>query len=109
MSTTIKHVADAIAPADSFVHRHVGPDPSDVAAMLETLGYGSLDELIDQTVPERIRFRRGLALPKGMTEPEVLTHFRAIAAKNQVFRSFIGMGYSDCITPPVIQRNIITA
>ncbi|MEO7823531.1 MAG: aminomethyl-transferring glycine dehydrogenase, partial [Gemmatimonadaceae bacterium] len=107
MSTTIKHVADAIAPADSFVHRHVGPDPSDVAAMLETLGYGSLDELIDQTVPERIRFRRGLALPKGMTEPEVLTHFRAIAAKNQVFRSFIGMGYSDCITPPVIQRNII--
>ena len=75
--------------------------------MLQTLGYGSLDELIDQTVPERIRFRRGLALPKGMTEPEVLTHFRAIAAKNQVFRSFIGMGYADTITPPVIQRNII--
>src|SRR5688572_10776005 len=107
MSTTIKHVADAIAPADSFVARHVGPDPSDVAAMLGTLGYKSLDALIDQTVPERIRFRRGLDLPKGMTEPEVLAHFRAMAAKNQVFRSFIGMGYADCITPPVIQRNII--
>ncbi len=107
MSTTIKHVADAIAPADSFVDRHVGPDASDVSAMLETLGYKSLDALIDETIPERIRFRRALDLPKGMTEPEVLAHFRAIAAKNQVFRSFIGMGYADCVTPPVIQRNII--
>ena len=107
MSTTIKHVAEPLAPADSFVHRHVGPDSRDVASMLRTLGHGSLDELIDRTIPERIRFRRALDLPKGMTEPEVLAHFRAIAAKNQVFRSFIGMGYSDCITPPVIQRNII--
>jgi glycine dehydrogenase len=107
MSTTIKHVADAIAPADSFIARHVGPDPGDVSAMLGTLGYKSLDALIDQTVPERIRFRRGLDLPKGMTEPEVLALFRAMAAKNQVFRSFIGMGYADCVTPPVIQRNII--
>jgi len=107
MSTTIKHVEDAIAPADSFVHRHVGPDDRDVAAMLKELGHASLDALIDATIPERIRFRRGLDLPKGMTEPEVLGHFRAMAAKNQVFRSFIGMGYADCITPPVIQRNII--
>ena len=107
MSTTIKHVAEPLAPADSFVHRHVGPDPRDVSSMLGTLGYSSLDELIDRTIPERIRFRRALDLPKGMTEPEVLAHFRAIAAKNQVFRSFIGMGYSDCITPPVIQRNVI--
>jgi len=107
MSTTIKHVADALAPADSFVHRHVGPDAGDVASMLGTIGCSSLEELIDRTVPERIRFRRRLDLPKGMTEPEVLEHFRAMAAGNQVFRSFIGMGYSDCITPPVIQRNII--
>ncbi|MEX2109653.1 MAG: aminomethyl-transferring glycine dehydrogenase [Gemmatimonadaceae bacterium] len=107
MSTTIKHVANAIAPADSFVHRHIGPDSRDVAAMLQTLGYDSLDALIGSTIPERIRFRRGLDLPKGLTEPEVLAQFRAMAAKNQVFRSFIGMGYSDCITPPVIQRNII--
>ena len=75
--------------------------------MVKTLGFASLDALIDATVPGQIRFRDGLALPKGMTELEVLTYFRALAAKNQVFRSFIGMGYSDCVTPPVIQRNII--
>ncbi|HWL41032.1 MAG TPA: aminomethyl-transferring glycine dehydrogenase [Gemmatimonadaceae bacterium] len=107
MSTTIKHVADAIAPPDSFVHRHIGPDARDVASMLKTLGYDSLDALIDDTIPERIRFRRALDLPKGMTEPEVLAQFRAMAARNQVFRSYIGMGYSDCITPPVIQRNVV--
>jgi len=75
--------------------------------MVKTLGFSSLDALIDATVPQKIRFREGLSLPKGMTELEVLTYFRALAAKNQVFRSFIGMGYSDCVTPPVIQRNII--
>src|SRR5450756_1778034 len=107
MSTTIKHVEAAIPPAESFVPRHVGPDERDVAEMVKTLGFSSLDALIDATVPRRIRLRDGLALPKGMTELEVLTYFRALAAKNQVFRSFIGMGYSDCVTPPVIQRNII--
>jgi len=107
MSTTIKHVEAAIPPAESFVPRHVGPDEKDVAEMVKTLGFSSLDALIDATVPQKIRFREGLSLPKGMTELEVLTYFRALAAKNQVFRSFIGMGYSDCVTPPVIQRNII--
>jgi glycine dehydrogenase len=107
MSTTIKHVEAAIPPAESFVPRHVGPDEKDVAEMVRTLGFSSLDALIDATVPQKIRLREGLALPKGMTELEVLTYFRALAAKNQVFRSFIGMGYSDCFTPPVIQRNII--
>ncbi len=75
--------------------------------MLKVLGLASLDGLIDATVPAKIRLRDGLDLPKGMTEPEVLAYFRALAAKNQVFRSFIGMGYSDCVTPPVIQRNIL--
>ena len=107
MSTTIKHVEAAIPPAESFVPRHVGPDEKDVAEMVKTLGFSSLDALIDATVPQKIRFTEGLSLPKGMTELEVLTYFRALAAKNQVFRSFIGMGYSDCVTPPVIQRNII--
>jgi glycine dehydrogenase len=107
MSTTIKHVEAAIPPAESFVPRHVGPDERDVAEMLKTLGFQSLDALIDATIPARIRSRGGLDLPKGMTELEVLTYFRSLAAKNQVFRSFIGMGYSDCVTPPVIQRNII--
>jgi len=107
MSTTIKHVEEAIPPAESFVPRHVGPDERDVAEMVKALGFSSLDALIDATVPGKIRLRGGLSLPKGMTELEVLTYFRALAAKNQVFRSFIGMGYSDCVTPPVIQRNII--
>src|SRR5438477_4635894 len=107
MSTTIKHVEAAIPTAESFVPRHVGPDERDVAEMLKTLGFQSLDALIDATVPRKIRLRQALDLPKGVTELEVLTYFRALAAKNQVFRSFIGMGYSDCVTPPVIQRNIL--
>src|ERR1700694_2207192 len=107
MSTTIKQVEAAIPPAESFVPRHVGPDDRDVTEMVKTLGFPSLDALIDATVPAKIRLRGGLDLPQGVTEPEVLAYFRALAAKNQVFRSFIGMGYSDCVTPPVIQRNIM--
>src|ERR671926_1243952 len=107
MSTTIKHVENAIPPAESFVPRHVGPDERDVAEMVKFLGFSSLDALIDATVPRKIRMRHPLNIPKGVTELEVLTYFRALAAKNQVFRSFIGMGYSDCVTPPVIQRNVI--
>src|SRR5436190_16499039 len=107
MSTTIKHVEAAIPTAESFVPRHIGPDEKDVAEMLKTLGFSSLDELIEATIPRRIRWREGLNLPKGLTELEVLTYFRALAAKNQVWKSFIGMGYSDCFTPPVIQRNIL--
>ncbi|MDP9205037.1 MAG: aminomethyl-transferring glycine dehydrogenase [Gemmatimonadota bacterium] len=107
MSTTIKHVEEAIPPAESFVPRHIGPDDRDVAEMLRTVGFQTLDELVEATIPAKIRFRRGLDLPKGMTELEVLTYFRTLASKNQVFRSFVGMGYSDCVTPPVIQRNIL--
>src|SRR6478735_5978791 len=107
MSTTIKHVEAAIPPADSFVPRHIGPDEKDVAEMLKTLGFATLDELIEATIPRKIRWSEELNLPKGLTELEVLTYFRALAAKNQVYRSFIGMGYNDCVTPPVIQRNIL--
>ncbi|HEY8166964.1 MAG TPA: aminomethyl-transferring glycine dehydrogenase [Gemmatimonadaceae bacterium] len=107
MATTIKDAERSLAPADSFVPRHIGPGPEAISQMLQTLGYGSLDELIDATIPEGIRFRRSLSIPAGRSEAEVLAAFRALAAKNRVFRSFIGMGYSDCITPPVIQRNVI--
>ena len=107
MSTTIKQVENAIPPAESFVPRHVGPDERDVAEMVKFLGFPSLDALMDATVPRKIRMRQPLSIPKGVTELEVLTYFRALAAKNHVFRSFIGMGYSDTVTPPVIQRNII--
>ena len=75
--------------------------------MLEPLGFGSLDELIDATVPSSIRLRRPLDLPAAISEREALAALRAIAAKNQRFRSYIGMGYHDTITPTVIQRNIL--
>ncbi len=95
------------APADQFASRHIGPRPDDVREMVSTLGYDSLDELIDAVVPEDIRLRRPLALPPGRSEREVLQALRGMAAANQVFRSFIGMGYYPCFTPPVIQRNVL--
>ncbi len=95
------------APADQFASRHIGPRPDDVREMVATLGYDSLDELIDAVVPEDIRLRRPLALPPGRSEREVLQALRGMAAANQVFRSFIGMGYYPCFTPPVIQRNVL--
>jgi glycine dehydrogenase len=107
MATTIKHAERSLAPSESFVPRHIGPTGDDISEMLSTLGYASLDDLIDATIPNKIRYRGGLDLPIGRSEAQVLADFRALAAKNKVFRSFIGMGYSDCITPPVIQRNVL--
>ncbi len=74
--------------------------------MLQLLGCRDLDAFIDKVVPQQIRLKNPPQLPAGWSEHAVLNELRAIASKNQVFRSFIGMGYSDCITPPVIQRNI---
>jgi len=97
----------ALEITDRFVRRHIGPRPAEIQAMAEELGCRNLEELISATVPESIRTRRPLDLPKGRSEFELLAELRAIASKNQVFRSFIGMGYSDCITPPVILRNVL--
>ncbi len=91
----------------SFASRHIGPRPADIEAMLGTLGYGSLDALMDDVVPEDIRLRRPLALPPGQGERDVLRTLRGMAAQNQVFRSYIGMGYYGCFMPPVIQRNVL--
>lgn len=96
-----------LRPTDTFARRHLGPRPADLDEMLRVVGAGSLDALIDETVPENIRLRRPLDLPAARTESEVLADLRAIAARNKVYRSFIGMGYSDTITPPVILRNIL--
>src|SRR3954463_15978216 len=90
-----------------FPARHIGPDDTDEAAMLRTLGVGTLDELAAETVPADIRFAGTLDLPAPVDEAAVLGELRAIAAKNQLWKSFIGMGYYDCVTPPVIQRNIL--
>ncbi|MEL6224109.1 MAG: aminomethyl-transferring glycine dehydrogenase [Cyanobacteria bacterium J06627_8] len=91
----------------SFEKRHIGPTPDEIDQMLDVLGLSSLDDLINQTVPERIRLTRPLALPTGQDEQPLLQQLKAIASNNQVFRSFIGMGYSNCITPTVIQRNVL--
>jgi glycine dehydrogenase len=96
-----------LAPTDSFARRHIGPDAQEQKEMLAALGMDSLDALIDRAVPESIRLRRSLSLPPAQSEFEVLKQLRAIAQQNQVFRSYIGMGYHDCVTPPVIQRNIL--
>src|SRR5688500_3321299 len=102
-----KSTPSALSDDASFIPRHIGPGEQDVAEMLQTLGYDSLDALIDETVPEGIRLRRPLAIGEPRSEAEVLGHMRTLAAKNQIFRSYIGMGYYDTITPPVIQRNIL--
>jgi glycine dehydrogenase len=91
----------------TFVSRHLGPRPSDISSMLDTMGYPGFDALIDAVVPGTIRRRTPLDLPGAMSEPEALALLRTIAADNQVFRSFIGMGYANTITPTVIQRNIL--
>ncbi len=92
---------------DTFVSRHLGPSEAEQAAMLQELGYASLDAFIDATVPENIRLRRPLALPGAKSEQEALANFRAEMSANEVRRSFIGMGYYDTHTPAVIQRNIL--
>jgi glycine dehydrogenase len=96
-----------ITDENSFVPRHIGPTDADAAAMAREIGYDSLDAVIDATIPESIRLRRPLAFPPGRSELEALTAFRRVAERNQVFRSFIGLGYYECLTPPVIQRNIL--
>jgi len=92
---------------DSFVRRHIGPNQEEIDAMLSKVGFENLDGLIDAAVPKNIRMDRQLNLPEAKSEIEALAELRAISKKNKVARSFIGAGYHDCITPPVIQRNIL--
>ena len=91
---------------DLFQDRHIGPSPEDQSAMLATLGYDSLDAFIDAVVPADIRLRQ-LRTPDAKTEQEALEELRLLAAQNQVFRSYLGMGYHDCFTPTVVQRNVL--
>ena len=100
-------VPSTLAPSDVFAPRHLGPRDADQAAMLATLGLASLAELADATVPASIRLGRALELGPAVTEHRLLEELRTLANDNQVFRSFIGQGYYDTITPPVILRNIL--
>ncbi len=102
-----RRTTESLDYTDEFATRHIGPDKVDVQQMLDALGYPTLDALIDCAVPPQIRMAGPLAIEAGKSEYAVLAQLQAIADQNQIFRSFIGMGYSDCITPAVIQRNIL--
>ena len=92
---------------EHFASRHNAPTQGEVDAMLQAVGAGSLDELIGQTVPAGIRLTKPLDIDWEMTEHELLAHLKAVGSKNQVWRSYIGQGYYDTLTPPVILRNIV--
>jgi len=92
------------APLDAFAPRHIGPRGDDLVAMLEEVGAASLDVLVDQALPASIRLKAPLDLPEAESESAYLARLKTIAKKNKVFRSFIGLGYSDTLTPSVIRR-----
>ncbi len=110
MTTTVREKATTTnnesTPLDAFSRRHIGPSEADIAAMLELLGFKDLDEMVAATVPKAIRFR-GALTGSAQSEHRALLGIRQLASLNKVFRSFIGMGYYDTITPPVILRNIL--
>ena len=91
---------------NEFQSRHIGPRPSDLTDMLSTIGESSLSDLIDHTVPANIRMKRSLKLPAAMTEYEYLQHMQGLSQKNNLFKTYIGQGYYNTITPSVILRNI---
>lgn len=91
---------------DRFVKRHLGPQAHELASMLETIGVDSLDELVNQTIPQAIQKSTGLTIGEAKSEYDYLSDLRELAAENKVYKSYIGMGYHDCITPSVILRNI---
>ena len=96
-----------LKPLDTFVHRHLGPDPADIDAMLAAIDASSLDALTDSAIPADIRTQRPLAIGPARGERELLAEIRGIAERNRVFRSYIGMGYHDTTVPPVILRNVL--
>ena len=100
MRTPISHPPD-------FAARHLGPRADDVREMRELVGCDTLDDLMAETVPAGIRFQGPLRIPEAVPEAELLERLRAIASGNEVWRSYLGMGYSGTITPGVIQRNIL--
>ena len=92
---------------DNFERRHLGPSRQELKDILQTLGCETLDELTDKAVPDEIRSAGDLRLPPARSETEALAELHQLAAQNEVFRSYLGMGYHGTITPTVIQRNIL--
>lgn len=100
-------LTSSLAYTDSFQQRHIGPSDDEIQQMLSVLGFDNLEALITATIPSAIRMQKPLQLESGQSEYELMQALKEIAQHNQRFRSFIGMGYYNCITPPVIQRNIL--
>lgn len=92
---------------DSFALRHIGPRKDDLQEMLHTVGAESMEQLISETIPKDIRIKEKLSLDTAMSEQEYIEHITLLSSKNQVFKTYIGLGYHQAITPPVIQRNIL--
>ncbi|KAI8577860.1 hypothetical protein K450DRAFT_249608 [Umbelopsis ramanniana AG] len=98
---------DAFAPLDTFARRHLGSEPKEVGAMLKQVGVKNMDEMVGKTIPPSIRSPKNLALDHGFPERALLDRLKSIGAKNKVFRSYIGMGYTDTVVPNVILRNVL--
>lgn len=98
---------DAFAPLDTFARRHLGSEPKEVKAMLKQVGVKNMEEMVGKTIPPAIRSPKNLALDHGFPERALLDRLKAIGTKNKVFRSYIGMGYTDTVVPNVILRNIL--
>src|SRR5688572_26553353 len=94
-------------PRITFSERHIGISKQDLPAMLKKIGVNSIDRLIEETVPASIRLNRELNLPEALTEYQFLKELRSIAAKNKIYKSYLGLGYYETIVPGVIQRNIL--
>ena len=96
-----------LSSKNEFISRHIGPTDSDIHSMLKTLGLNSLEQMAEQVVPAQIRTQYDFPIVgEGVSEYELLAQLKKMVSKNKVFRSYIGMGYHDTITPTVIQRNI---
>jgi len=91
---------------NEFSERHIGPNEHETKEMLATVGVASLEELISKTIPDGIRIKKDLEVPDAISEFQYLTELKKVAAKNKVFKSYIGQGYNDTITPSVILRNV---
>ena len=92
---------------DNFARRHNGPFGAEIETMLEKIGVKTLEQLINETVPSAIRLKTPMNLPKGLNEYQYLNHIRGIAAMNKLYKTYIGQGYYNTITPAVILRNIL--
>jgi len=107
MEATEARRSAVLPAADDFARRHIGPSELGRAEMLKELGRGPLEDLIDAVVPSRIRLKASLALPAPSSEAAALAELRKIAGRNQVWRSYLGQGYADTLTPSVILREVL--